>query len=129
MCIHRLKEKSFYATMNKYDAKTQYAIGINYHTGNRVKKDDVEALKWIRNAAQLGVSDAELELGFFYEKGLAGLSEDKKQALHWYLKAAKQGNPRAEYNIALFFDPDDNDSNANKYFREASNRIFIHLLN
>lgn len=46
--------------------------------------------------AEKGDKDAQLKLGFFYDKGLGGVA-DKALAAKWYLASAEQGQAMAQY--------------------------------
>ena len=61
--------------------------------------DKKKAFALFHQAANQGESDAQVSLGFAYEKG-DGVSKDLKQALAWYKKAAEQGNTIAQHNLA-----------------------------
>ena len=50
---------------------------------NNMKENPVQ---WLEKAAELGLVDAEVELGDYY------LGEDDAQAVIWLTKAAKKGN-------------------------------------
>jgi hypothetical protein len=43
-----------------------------------------------------GDSKAQIELGWMYLRGIAGLPADSKQAFYWWTKAAEQGDSRAQ---------------------------------
>ena len=66
-------------------------LGYFYHNGYGVKRNDKESLKWFKKSAKQDDEDAQQWIGWFYEKGLGGLSVDNKTALKWYRKAAKNG--------------------------------------
>ena len=61
-----------------------------YENGIGVKKDNDEAVKWYREAAEQGHADAQYNLGYMYEKGL-GVKKDKAEAEKWFRKARGQG--------------------------------------
>ena len=42
-------------------AEAQYVLGIFYGRGNGVSKDEIEAEKWLRKAAEQGFADAQSE--------------------------------------------------------------------
>ena len=67
--------------------------------GQGAAKDDAEAAKWHRRAAEQGHAGAQAALGLIYEKG-QGVSQDLVAAMRWYGKAAKQGNPIAIGRLA-----------------------------
>ena len=69
----------------------QFAIGAKYATGEGVPRDDVEAVRWWRRAAEQGFVDAELNLAAAYQNGV-GVPKDQAEALMWYRKAAERGD-------------------------------------
>jgi TPR repeat protein len=46
-------------------------LGACYANGQGVAKDEVEAVKWWRKAAEQNEAEAQYELGNFYANGLA----------------------------------------------------------
>lgn len=56
---------------------------------------DSNALQELTNAAQAGAMDAQLALGFLYDKS-NGVAHNDSLAAEWYRKAAEQGNSRAQ---------------------------------
>ncbi len=73
-------------------------IGASYATGDGVAKDEAEADKWFRKAAEQG---KEFPLGAsYYLVGLCyatgdGVAKDEAEADKWFHKAAEQGVPFA----------------------------------
>ena len=63
-----------------------------YQSGQGVTKDEVEAVKWYRKAADKGDAKAQSNLGSMYFSGLGGLQKNEKEALKWFKKAAEQGD-------------------------------------
>ncbi|MBI3778558.1 MAG: SEL1-like repeat protein [Gammaproteobacteria bacterium] len=55
---------------------------------------DVASLEQMRQAAQKGSADAQLEMGILYEFGY-NMPKNDVNALAWYQLAAEQGNPLA----------------------------------
>ena len=82
------------------DVETQFHLGVSYANGLRVPKDDVEATRWFRMAAEQGNMFAQNVLGTHYASGI-GVSEDDVEAVQWYLLAAEQGLALAEFNLGL----------------------------
>jgi TPR repeat protein len=64
-----------------------------------VDKDDKEAARWFRHAADKGNAGAQYQLGLMYAKG-QGVAKDDKEAVAWYRKAADQGHEMARKNLA-----------------------------
>ncbi len=73
-----------------------------FEQGNGVKKDRIEALKYIKKAAKLNDERAQYELGIEYEKGIY-LKRDLNKAEYWLKKAAKNDSSQAQlaYGIML----------------------------
>ena len=46
-----------------------FALGTLYDDGLGVKRNDAEAIKWYKKAAELGNVDAMTNLGIMYENG------------------------------------------------------------
>ena len=66
-----------------------------YATGRSVLKDNAEAVKWYRLAAEQGQADAQYTLGLSYGAGLGGVLEDFVLAHMWFNIAGANGNARA----------------------------------
>lgn len=58
------------------------------------------AAKYFSIAADLGLSDAQFNLGRLYRGG-NGVSKSSKKAMKWFRKAAKQGHVAAQFNLGL----------------------------
>jgi TPR repeat protein len=63
-----------------------------YYKDEGVLKDDKQAIKWYRKAADQGYADAQLNLGDTYANGL-GVLKDLSKAKYWIKKAYE--NPKA----------------------------------
>ena len=61
-----------------------------YADGLGLPKDEAEAVKWYRMAAEQGQANAQDNLGFAYAKGL-GVPKDEAKAVKWCRMAAEQG--------------------------------------
>ena len=59
-------------------------------------KDDREAARLYKLAADQGDAGGQVNLGFFYETGRGGLSKDNREAVRLYKLAADQGNEYAQ---------------------------------
>jgi hypothetical protein len=73
-----------------------------YANGDDVEKDQVEALKWYRKAADQGDARAQFNLGVMYANG-RGVAEDYVEAARWFRKAADQGNAKAQFNLGVMY--------------------------
>ena len=70
---------------NKY---AQDALGDCYSSGKNIK-DNAEAVKWYRKAAEQGLSSAQISLGLCYHAG-RGVPRSESDAVYWLRKAAEQ---------------------------------------
>ncbi len=70
-------------------------MGYCYYSGEGVKKDLTEALKWCRKSAEQGFAEAECSLGYCYQNG-EGVKKDLAEAEKWYRKAADHGKKDAK---------------------------------
>ena len=106
------------------DAEEQFQLGKRYFEGNGVFKDEVEAAKWFRLAAEQGHVEAQLQLGLFYHKGFGGVIKNDAQAVIWYQKAAEQGNAEAQNNLGMRYNRGEgvyeDKAEAVKWFRLAA---------
>ena len=86
------------AGADKGDAKARYELGRAFFSGALgVAKDEAEAVKWFRKAAEQNLADAQYILGVCYDSG-EGVAKDEIEAYKWWLLAAGQGNDDAKYN-------------------------------
>jgi TPR repeat protein len=98
-------------------------LGSRYFQGHGVPKDNTEAVKWYRKAAEQGDAKAQGLLGSAYAKG-RGVSKDNAEAAKWYRKAAEQGDADAQSLLGMMYAgglgiPTDY-AEAVKWFRKAA---------
>jgi len=88
-----------------------------------VAKDDAEAVKWFRKAAEQNDARAQAALGVRYAKG-QGVAKNKAEAVKWYRKAAEQNVADAQYNLGVCYangqGVTEDDAEAVKWFRKAA---------
>ena len=65
-----------------------------YALGHGVPQDYAEAVKWLREAADRGLAQAQHDLGVMYANG-QGVPQDYVEAHIWWNLAAAQGNEEA----------------------------------
>ena len=82
------------------DANSQLELGLRYHNGEGVAKDQVEAVKWYRKAAEQNLAIAQFSLGVCYDKG-EGVAKDYVEAYKWRLLAARQGDKNATKTLTM----------------------------
>lgn len=83
-------------------AEAQYKLGLMYHKGKDVPRDDKEAVRWYRMAAEQGLAEAQYILGLKFENG-TGVLQDYQQAVYWSTKAAEQRHAKAQYNLGWMY--------------------------
>jgi TPR repeat protein len=84
------------------DVNAQVQLGVIYLTGDGVPKDDAEAVKWLRKAADQDSALAERYLAEMYFKG-RGVSADNMEAAKLLRMAAEQGDAQSEHNLAVLY--------------------------
>jgi len=82
------------------DADSEVELGLRYEQGKGVAKDQVEAVKWYRKAAEQNLAEAQYNLGVGYYKG-EGVAKDWVEAYRWLLLAARQGDEDAKKNTTV----------------------------
>jgi TPR repeat protein len=68
------------------------------HSLRLLDNDECEAFRLNQEAAQEGMHDAVLAMGWFYLNGV-GVEIDEEAALRWYRKSARQGDARAMFSL------------------------------
>ena len=82
------------------DARATYGIATWYlHGTKRIKKNWVAAVRYLREAAEAGISNAMYDLAVCYEKG-AGVEADPKAAFEYYLRAALHGEEESVFEVS-----------------------------
>jgi TPR repeat protein len=81
------------------DVVAQFNVGVSYANGFGVPKNELEALKWFRKAAERGYAIAQNRLG-----NISNLSKQYADAAAWYRKAADQGHAPAQTSLGLLYE-------------------------
>jgi TPR repeat protein len=84
------------------DAIALFNLGICYQNGFGVPKDDTQAVKWFRKAAEQGHAMAQKNLGRCYHWG-RGVQLDYGEAVKWYRKAAEQNVAEAQFELGFYY--------------------------
>ena len=122
------------------DPASEAELGLRYKHGEGVAKDQLEAMKWYRKAAEQNYALAQNSLGVCYEQG-EGVQKDPVEAVKWYRRAAEQNLALAQYNLGLCYakrvpmnekekllgvaeDPDARALEAVKWYRKAAEQNF-----
>lgn len=101
-CVKFNQEEVTSLTRNPTDPSRQFDLGLKYYNGYGVPKNDAEAVKWYRKAADQGYASAQSNLGVMYAKG-EGVAENDAEAVKWYRLAAEQGNAIAQFNLGRMY--------------------------
>ena len=94
----------FSAAQNDIDipAEDAFARATAAAAGRGVRKDDAEAAKWFRIAADKGYAPAQNDLGFFYAQG-RGVKKDDAEAVKWYRRAADQNYAPGQMSLGMMY--------------------------
>ncbi|NEX21015.1 sel1 repeat family protein [Thiorhodococcus mannitoliphagus] len=87
------------------DAEAQYRVGMTIVQRSWERSEPfamLDAITWIRKAADQNYIPAQRVLGALYEKG-RGLIQDYKLANEWYMRAAEQGDAHAMARLGMLF--------------------------
>jgi TPR repeat protein len=117
------------ASAKQRNVYANYALGLAYMEYDE-EKDDMQAFEHFKFAADNGYNEAQLQLGYLYERGIpgqngaAGLEKNIKEALHWYERAARYQNSTAYYNLGHIYlhgqGVDKDENKAHEYFESAA---------
>jgi hypothetical protein len=77
------------------DPQAQLFVGFLYETGQGVRQDYSEAVRWYRKAAEQGNTIAQIQLGNMYRLG-KGVSQSYVMAYLWYDISSRSGNANAK---------------------------------
>jgi TPR repeat protein len=75
---------------------------VELTAGALVRRDDEEAARWFHLAAEQGHSDAYIQLGHRYQKGL-GVQPNDQAAAHWFSRGASAGDGNAMVALGLLY--------------------------
>ncbi len=85
------------------DTSSPFRLGNMYSSGKIVSKDDTEAFKWYKLAAERGHALATNIVGLCYEEG-DGVPKNDQEAVKWYAKAIEYGNITfGAYNLGRMY--------------------------
>uniref|UniRef100_A0A7S3GA79 RING-type domain-containing protein n=1 Tax=Palpitomonas bilix TaxID=652834 RepID=A0A7S3GA79_9EUKA len=74
------------------DTDSKVRLGICYHRGEGVAKDETEALSLFLQAAEEGEAYALHNLGYYHEYGRGGIEVNREKAIQYYKMAADEGS-------------------------------------
>src|SRR6266568_3177856 len=91
------------AKAEKGDAQSQFELGSAFFIGNLgVAKDEAEAVRWVRKAADQNYAWGQSNLGWCYFNG-RGLAKDEVEAVKWFRKAADQNYAQAQSKLGVCY--------------------------
>lgn len=82
------------------DPAAEFALGARYATGEQVKQDYGEAVRWFTRAADRGHILAQATLGAYYWAG-RGVQPDLTKAYFWSALAQAGGDQASKYRVAV----------------------------
>lgn len=124
--VARTRRAELRQLADRGDRAGQFALGLLHLHGDVVTPPDLtQALWWMRQAADQGLPDAQLQLGRLYSSG-AEIPQNLEEAVRWWRLAAAQGDPGASHELGVAYaegrgvarDPVE----AVSWFLEAANR-------
>ncbi|CAO3619914.1 unnamed protein product [Mucor fragilis] len=82
---------------------SQYCLGVCYHDGIAVPKDEHKAFRWYKKSADQGNCRGQGILGYCYGEGF-GVEKSEQTAMEYYRLAAAQDETVAVYNIGYCYE-------------------------
>ncbi len=89
----------FIVKAERGNTNAQLEVGLHYRDGQGVKRDHVEAMKWLRKAADAGNAEALDAVGYQFQVGW-GVKLNYDVAFGYFQAAAKAGDPTGMNNLA-----------------------------
>ncbi len=80
------------------DSDAQWQLGVRYHNGEEVPRDDTRAMLWFLRAAEQGQVTAQATLGAYYWAG-RGVPQDLTKAYFWSALAFAQGDENSRSRL------------------------------
>ncbi len=75
-------------------------LGLYLFEGLGGMRDQTEAARWFRAAAERGLVDSQYNLARLFERGAEGVDPNPVEAYQWYLIASRSGDTGAEAGAA-----------------------------
>lgn len=126
--LRLLKVKSFVEVKElavNGDADAQCELGLRYHEGRGIMKDQSEAMKWWLKSAEQGFAEAQYSVATAFSTG-DGVPVDKPRAARLFLRAAEQGHPQAQVKLGRAYCAGDgvekDEHAAYEWFRKAADK-------
>jgi TPR repeat protein len=84
------------------DTRAAFLLGSRFAAGGSGPRDDSEAARWFRQAAEGGLGEAQYNLGIMYAAG-RGVPRNPAEAAHWFRLAGEQGLAQAQHNLGVMY--------------------------
>ncbi len=97
--IDKLREKA-----EAGDTSAQYDLVLRLEFGQGCKPNLAEAARWLRQAAQRGMSQAQWRLGDHLLRGEGGFGVSPIEAVQWLTKSAEQGYDAAQFSLGWCYE-------------------------
>jgi TPR repeat protein len=98
-----LQERQLRAFADRGDSDAQFELGLRFLTGEGLRKDDKEGVRWLEKAAESGHLRAQHVYGSLFEDGVT-VKKDLAKAVQWYEKAANGGFPMAQHALGVAYE-------------------------
>ncbi len=98
-----------------------YNRSLESLTGQHAREDARRSFNLNSQAAESGMKDAVLAMGWFYLNGV-GIEQNIEQARRWYRKSARQGDDRAMFSLGQMAYDEKDFSDAQVWFTRASDK-------
>jgi TPR repeat protein len=84
------------------DDRAAFLLGMRFASGTQAIRDDSEAYRWFKQAADGGLAEAQYNLGILHATG-RGTAPNYAEAARWYRLAAEQGLSEAQFNLGTLY--------------------------
>ena len=98
-----------------------YNRSLESLNGQHAQEDPRKSFLLNSQAADSGMRDAVLAMGWFYLNGV-GVEQDSEQARRWYKKSARQGDSRAMFSLGQMAYDERDYVDAEVWFRRANDK-------
>jgi TPR repeat protein len=99
----RVDEKELRGWAERGDAEAQFEFGLRQITGEGVKKNLEEGVKFVEKAAKQKHLRAQHIMGTLYEDGV-GVKKDLAKAAEWYRISADLGFALSQHSLAILYE-------------------------
>ncbi len=99
----QIDEKDLHSWADRGDADAQFELGLRMITGEGVKKNLEEGVKFVEKAAKQKHLRAQHVFGTLYEDGV-GVKKDFAKAAEWYRTSAELGFALSQHSLAAMYE-------------------------